>query len=171
MPDALIMGEDDGYPVEGFDLTNSPSALIGQDLTGKTLIHRSTAGTQGVVRSSNARRIFATGLCNIGAIVRRTLNLSPESITLIETGVFPDGWGDEDVACADLIEAQLCRENLDIDQIKHRVRESKSGRHYSDPTNQVFPPSDLGLALDIDRYDFTMEVEINDGLHLLRPSY
>ena len=49
-PDALILGEVDGYPVEGFDLGNSPSVLIGSDISGKRLIQRTTAGTQGVVR-------------------------------------------------------------------------------------------------------------------------
>src|SRR5207237_5230955 len=31
-PGALLMGEVGGYPIEGFDFGNSPSALLGRDL-------------------------------------------------------------------------------------------------------------------------------------------
>ena len=62
-PDALLIGEADGIPVEGFDLGNSPTHLTNTDLQDRRLIHRSTAGTQGVVRSANACNILATGLC------------------------------------------------------------------------------------------------------------
>ena len=167
--DALILGEVDGYPVEGFDLSNSPSALIGSELSGKRIIQRTTAGTQGVFRSSKARNIFATGLCSVSATVRRVLSLSPDSVTLVQTGVFPGGWGDEDIACADLIEAQINGKDLNIEQIKCRVRDSRSGRHYGDPDHDVFPSVDLDAALEVDRFDFAMSVEKEDGLLFLRP--
>jgi 2-phosphosulfolactate phosphatase len=168
-PDALILGEVDGYPVEGFDLGNSPSVLIGSDLSGKRLIQRTTAGTQGVIRSSQASNILATGLCSVSATVRKVLNLSPISITLVQTGVFPGGWGDEDIACADLIEAQVYGTDLNIEKIKQRVRESRSGVHYSDPDHSVFPSADLDAALEIDRFDFAMSVDKEDGVLFLRP--
>lgn len=62
----LLMGEADGLPVRGFDYGNSPSALAGVDLAGVTLVQRTTAGTQGVVRTGQATRILATGLCTAG---------------------------------------------------------------------------------------------------------
>ena len=169
-PDALLLGEVDGYPVKGFDLGNSPSALFGVELSGKRLIQRTSAGTQGVIRSYKARNIFATGLCSLSATVRHVLNLSPKSLTLLQTGVFPGGWGDEDIACADLIEAQINEKHLNIGKIKQRVRDSKSGRHYVDPNHDVFPSADLEAALEIGRFNFSMSVDKDDGLLCLRPS-
>jgi len=163
-PGASIMGEVDGYPVDGFDLSNSPSALVGLDLSGRTLIQRTSAGTQGVVHSSNARHIMTTGLCTVSETVRRIQRLAPGSLTLVETGVYPGGCGEEDVACADLIEALLLERSPDIDQIIRRVRASKSGRHYGVANNEVFPVSDLELALDIDRFSFSMHVQKANGL-------
>ncbi len=168
-PNALILGEVDGYPVEGFDLGNSPSVLIGSDLSGKRLIQRTTAGTQGVIRSSQASNILATGLCTVSATVRKVLSLSPKSVTLVHTGVFQGGWGDEDVACADLIEANITGMDLNIDSILQRVRESKSGGHYGDPDHAVFPSADLEAALETDRFDFAMSVDKEDGVLFLRP--
>jgi hypothetical protein len=52
--------------------------------------------------------------------------------------------------------------------IVHRVRSSKSGPHYTDPGNDVFPISDLAIALEINRFDFALVVERGDGLFILR---
>lgn len=166
-PHALIMGEDRGHPVEGFDFGNSPTLLLGQDLTGKTLIQRTSAGTQGVVRS-RARNILATGLCTVSATIRLVRRLQPESITLVHTGVLADGWGDEDVACADLIESWLYGGSINIDDIKARVRDSYDGKLFTTPGHFAFPSADLEAALEIDRFDFAMLVHRGDGVLLLR---
>jgi len=169
VPESLTMGEVDGYPVEGFDLSNSPSALVGRDLSGRQIIHRSTAGTQGVLGCKNALNILAASLCCASVTVNHIRLLSPRSLTLVETGVFPGGWGDEDQACADYIEGMLINKPPDRDAIIQRVRDSRSGLHYSDPLNTIFPPRDLVMAVDIDRFDFAMKVERKDGLLVMAP--
>lgn len=166
-PQSLIMGEEQGYPIEGFDFSNSPSLLLDQDLTGKALIQRTSAGTQGVVRSQ-ASNIMATGLCTVGATINLIHRLDPRSITLVQTEVFSDGSGDEDVACADLIEAHLEGRSLDVDEIKRRVRASFSGRQFTSPDHVAFPSADLEAALDIDRFDFAMMVHEENGVRILR---
>jgi 2-phosphosulfolactate phosphatase len=169
IPGAVLIGEVDGVPIEGFDLGNSPTYLADADLQGRRLIHRSTAGTQGVVRSANANNIFATGLCCVSATARRVLSIEPASVTLLQTGLFPGGWGDEDAACADLLEGILVGEAPPISRIINRVRESKSGQKYVEPADIVFPASDLDMALDIDRFDFAMEVRNRGGTLVMRP--
>jgi len=168
-PESLIMGEVDGYPVEGFDLSNSPSALVGRDLSGRQIIHRSTAGTQGVLGCKNSLNILAASLCCASVTVIHIRLLSPRYLTLVETGVFPGGWGDEDKACADFLEGMLIYKPPDRDAIIQRVRYSRSGLHYNDPSNTIFPPRDLALAVDIDRFDFAMKVERKDGLLVMAP--
>jgi 2-phosphosulfolactate phosphatase len=87
---------------------------------------------------------------------------------LIQTGLFPEeGWGDEDVACADALEALLTGKTLHPAEIAHRVRNSRSGGHY-DGTRPSFPPSDIDYALQFDRFSFAMLVTKKDGLHLMR---
>lgn len=168
-PGALILGEVDGYPVDGFDLGNSPSALNRYDLSGRRLIQRTTTGTQGVIRSKNARYILTTGLCTVDSTLRKLHSINPCSLTMVQTGVFDGGWGDEDVACADLLEARILGEEIDLEQIKHRVIESKSGRHFEDPDHEVFPVADLEAALAIDRFEFSMQVHKENGELFLRP--
>ncbi len=157
-PEVILMGEMDGRPIEGFDLSNSPSALIDLDLTDKHLVHRSTLGTQGVVRSDNASNILTASLCCASATVRYIKKLTPTAVTLIETGVQPDGWGDEDVACGDLIESLLLNKPYDLDEIKRRVQTSRAGVLFQDSKKSVFPLTDLECALAIDSFDFVMLV-------------
>ena len=167
LPDCLILGEVDGIKVQGFDLGNSPSEIMTRNLVGKRIIQRTTAGTQGVVLASNARTILTAALANLSATVRYIKKISPHRVTLIQTGLFPDrGWGDEDVACADAIEAMLLGRAVDLDQITMRVRSSRSGMHY-DGTRPDFPPQDLEMALMFDRFDFAMVVERTNNLHTM----
>lgn len=169
MPGALLMGEVDGFPIEGFDLTNSPAALLHADLSGKCILHRSTTGTQGVIKSKKAAHLMAASLVCASATARQILRLSPDSLTFVESGVFPGGWGDEDTACADLIAGLLKGEPPDHGRIIQRVRTSKSGLHYS-PMNSVFPIEDLELATDIDRFHFAMGIQRENELLVMRPS-
>lgn len=166
-PEAMILGEDHGKPVEGFDFGNSPSRLLGLDLAGRTLIQRTSAGTQGVVRS-RAKQIFATGLCTVSATVNLIKQLQPDSLSLVETAVLPDWNGDDDTACGDLIEAQLQGKTIPTSQIKTRVRGSSSGNLFIRADHPYFPSGDLDAALEIDIFDFGMRVHLIDGVHFLK---
>ena len=168
-PGSLLIGEVNGIPIEGVDYGNSPSALIDVDLSGRKLIQRTTAGTQGVVRSSNARNLLAASLCCLDATVYYIDEVQPSSLTLVESGVFKGGWGDEDRACADLIEARLKKKEVKLEEILNRVAKSKSGEKYYDWEDRIFPREDLVIASSIDCYDFVMKVTIESGIHFLRP--
>ena len=175
IPGSLILGEIDGIQVLGFDLGNSPSALSRHNLSGKTIIQRTTAGTQGVIRAVNAQPILTAALTNAAATARYIQRLDPAQVTFILTGLLPawEGdrlrmeWGDEDAVCADLIEAYLSGHSLDRENIAARVRGSRSGLHF-DGTRLSFPPSDLDMALDIDRFPFALRVEKQNGLHIMQ---
>jgi 2-phosphosulfolactate phosphatase len=154
---ALIMGEVDGLPVPGFDLSNSPAELLGRDLKGRRLIHRTSAGTQGLVRASRASHLLAACLCNVSATVQRVKVHDADRVTLVQTGVNDAGWGDEDIACADVIEALLSDRKPDFLQAVLRVRQSHAGLRFSDPSQPQFAPDDLDCAIAIDRFSFAME--------------
>jgi 2-phosphosulfolactate phosphatase len=168
-PECLILGEVAGIKVPGFDLPNSPSEILrkGKSLVGRRIIQRTSAGTQGVVLARSARVILAASLVNATATCQYIRSASPDVVTCVQTGLYPEeGWGDEDVACADYLEQSLRGEEIDRESILRRVRRSKSGLHFNG-TRSDFPPDDLELALRIDCFDFAMMVERNDHLHIL----
>ncbi len=107
-PDALIMGEDGGKPIPGFDFSNSPTHYLDIDLSGHSLIQRTTHGTQGVVRSVRADTLLTASFPCARATAARLRALQPQQVTFVITGWEGDGlWGDEDMACADYLEALL----------------------------------------------------------------
>lgn len=168
MPEALLMGEVDGLPIRGFDLSNSPAELDDIDLSGRRLIQRTTSGTQGVVRSSQANTILTSSLVCAGATARFIQDQNPESLTFVITGHRPGGWGDEDVTCADYIEALLNVHQPDPEPFFERVRQSPPGKKFSDPEQLDFKAADLKCSIQLDRFDFTMPVERNQGLLVMK---
>ena len=167
IPEALIMGEVDGLPVKGFDYGNSPSEFIGSDLSGRQMIQRSSAGTQGVVHSLRADKLLAGSFCCAGATARYIKQFSPTTVTFVITGIYPDGRGDEDAACAEYIGALLHGKKPDGTLYVQRVRESLAARKFIDPSSPEFPDSDIDYCTKIDNVDFAMVVKrLNGRFHM-----
>ena len=76
-PNSLACGEVGGLPPEGFDFGNSPSHTKELDLTGKIIVQRTGAGTQGIVRSVKAETILAASLVVASATIKYIRKLAP----------------------------------------------------------------------------------------------
>jgi 2-phosphosulfolactate phosphatase len=168
-PDLLLAGEVYGLPITGFDYGNSPSAFLEVDLSGRRLVQRTSAGTQGVVLSRKADTLLAASLCCVGATVEYIRRHAVPPISLVITGARPADPADEDVACADYLEALLMGHTPDRTEIARRVRESQVAGKFLDPASPNFPAADLDCAVDIDRFDFALPVERRDGQLVMEP--
>jgi len=166
-PRALLMGEVKGVQPESFDLGNSPSALIGLDLAGRRIIQRTSAGTQGVVRSTQAKALLTSSFVCAGATARYLMKQNPASVTFVITGAGVGTDGDEDAACADYVQALLRGETPGAAPFLQRVRNSTDGRFFAQMPPR-FPMSDLDCCLSVDHFDFAMVVERQDKLLLMR---
>jgi 2-phosphosulfolactate phosphatase len=166
IPHSLVMGEVGGLPVPGFDFGNSPPQFDNLNLTGRHLIQRTTSGTQGAVRSKNADVLLAASFCNVRATCKYLTVLSSSEITFLITGQRSGGWGDEDAACADYMEALLNGDNPDPSPYLNRVIESPPGRLFQDPERIDYPLKDLEYCLAIDRFNFVLPIQ-QQGEHLL----
>ena len=67
--DFILTGERKGKILEGFDYGNSPTQVEKVDFTGKTIVHTTSAGTQGLDNAINADEIITGSLVNAKAIV------------------------------------------------------------------------------------------------------
>ena len=169
-PSALIMGEDGGKPIPGFDFSNSPSHYPGLDLAGRSLIQRTTHGTQGVVRSAHADVLLTGSFPCAGATADYLAALQAQHVTFVVTGWEDEGlWGDEDMACADYLEALLRGLAPDPSPYLDRVRNSPTGRLFGHPAHAHFQPGDMALCTALDRFDFAMPVTRQDGLLRMTP--
>jgi 2-phosphosulfolactate phosphatase len=167
LPGSLAMGEVNGVRVPEFDYGNSPGQFNGLDLSDHTLIQRTSAGTQGVVRSQKADLLLAASFCNARATTEFLRRAMSDNLTFVITDSRPGGFGDEDAACADYMEALLTGGTADLQAYLERVRNSKTGRQFIDPLVPDLPIEDLGYCLQADRFPFAMQVERREGLHIL----
>lgn len=169
-PDALTVGAvGGGAPAAGLDLGNSPSQVAALDLKGRRIIHYTAGGTRGLVACDHAGVLLSASLVCATATAMYLRLLRPPSVTLVVTGIWSDRDGDEDHACADLIEALLRGDDPPRAPFAERVRNSDFGRRFTAGNNPHLPVADLECAAAVDRFNFAMPMNrLRDGL-LIRP--
>lgn len=155
-----------GDPVPGFDFGNSPAALLSVDLRGQPVVMSTAAGVRGLQRYRQARRLYAASLVCARATAEAIRAAGAEEVCFVITGEWVDRDGDEDIACADYIEALLCGQPVEPAVFAERVRTSDFGRRFTAGTWPNLPLADLDLCAEVDRFDFAMPV-LHDGEHLV----
>lgn len=174
-PGALLIGEREGAMLPGFNYGNSPSQVEGVDFTGKTVVHTTSAGTQGVSGAKNARLILGATLLNAAATAEYIKKIGEEDVTLVCMGLGAVEPTDEDTLCAEYIRAMLISDEA-ADEFRKTLPERIEGLKYTsgakffDPARQsVFPEKDFYLSTEIDRFDFAIKAgRADDGFFLMK---
>ena len=146
-PDTVLCGERGGAIIEGFDYGNSPSAVIEDDFTGKTVIHTTSAGTQGIVNAVDAEEILGGCLVNAKAVACYIKQKQPEFVSLVCMGLAGKRPTDEDTLCAEYIKSLL--EDRPLADMDKRVRalQYTDGAKFFDASQQhIFPRRDFELS-------------------------
>lgn len=170
---SLVMGEWEGKPVPEFDLWNSPAQFSGVDLAGRTLVQRTSAGTQGVVRATAARSLFTASLVVAGATAQSVRALNPRKVSFVATGWRVGGAGEmlgiEDIACAQYIGALVQGQPPDRNSATGWVETFIETRLDSKPTDlQRQFEADVAYCAEIDRFAFAMKVDREDDLLVMK---
>ena len=85
-PDYILVGERNEKKPSGFDFGNSPSQLLNGKLAGKTIVHTTSSGTQGIANAINADEIITGSFVNAGAIVRYIQQKQSKRVSLVCMG-------------------------------------------------------------------------------------
>lgn len=167
----LAMGEDRGQRPHGFDFSNSPVAISRADLTGRTLVQRTSAGTRGTIAARHADRLWCASLVNASATARALSSSGLGAPTYVITGHFRDraSSGEEDLAVAKFIERARTGAALDAEQTVREVAESDDAAHTLSLGPEHVDPEDIAYATRVDLFGFAMEVTRDAvGLRLSR---
>lgn len=154
----LLIGERQGRMLPGFDYGNSPSEIKNISFEGKTIVHTTSAGTQGIVNAVNADEIITGSLLNAKAIAGYIKSKNPDEVSLVCMGFAGKIKSDEDLLCAEYIKSML--EGKSIDLIK-RIDALKltDGSKFFDPMQQdVYPEEDFYLSTEADKFGFVLKV-------------
>ena len=168
-PGTLLMGERGGAICPGFDFGNSPSQVKDFDFTGKTVVHTTSAGTQGVANATGASEMLTGSLVNAKAIAEYIKKSGAEDVSLVCMGLAGIEPTREDTLCAEYIKALV--EGTPID-LAAGIEECKQGdgAKFFDPNDTIFPEEDFWLSVEADKFDFVLHVEQGeDGyMHTVR---
>ena len=145
--------------LRGFDHGNSPTEILELDLSGRTLIHTTHAGTQGLVNATKADVVFAGALVNAKATAQCVRSFSPNVVTLVRMGLEAEVNSDEDDLCAIYLESLLLDHSFDTACIESQLRSSPFSQRFFDESMPWSPASDFELCVDVDRFNFAVQAE------------
>lgn len=168
-PGAALMGEVGGRPIEGFDYGNSPAEFVGVNLAGRTIIQRTSSGTQGVVNAQGATQIVMGSFVTASATVAYVKSQQPEVVTLLAMGAQGgQKLAAEDESCSAYLAALLRDEKPDAHAALLKVWNSAVAPYFFGSPPPGFIPADIGCVTALDLFDFALVVERRDGLHVAR---
>ena len=156
---SVLVGERNEKIISGFDFGNSPTEIIKSDLRNKTVIHTTTAGTQGLANAVNADLVLTGSFVNACAVVNYIKRINPVHVSLVAMGYRAKNSAEEDLLCAELIASSLSDKNYSF---KERISELKntSGMRFFKPENIEFsPPTDFFLCTMVDKFNFVLRAE------------
>lgn len=157
---SVLVGERHGKKCDGFDFGNSPSSIMKNDVAGKTIIHTTSAGTQGIVNAAGASEIITGSLVNAKAVAEYIIARKPQTVSLVcmgNEGVRP---APEDELCAEYIKSIL--EGRELSDIEQRVNSLKNngGEHFFDESRQgIFPEADFYMCIKYNIFPFVIKIE------------
>lgn len=155
----LLCGERGGVMIEGFDLGNSPTQVAAGDVAGKTVVHTTSAGTQGIVNARGADEIIGGSLVAAEAIATYIKEKNPKEVSLVCMGLAGKTPTDEDTLCAEYLKSLLEARPLPDMEERMAALAKTTGAKFFDPARQsVFPKSDFYLCTRLSTVPFVLRL-------------
>lgn len=168
-PECILIGERHGKILPGFDYGNSPSQIENIDFTGKTIIHTTSAGTQGIANAINAKEILTGSLVNAKAIAKYIKDSKAEDISLVCMGLEANSQTQEDNLCAYYIKSLLENNPMDLEEEIEKLKTTSGAKFFDKDQQDVFPNKDFFLSTQVDKFNFVLKLEKdNNGLGYIK---
>lgn len=156
-PEYLLIGEREEQKPEGFDFGNSPSQILQANLRGKTVVHTTSSGTQGMANAVNADEVITGSFVNASAIIEYIRKKKPQTVSLVGMGYAGRYQVEEDAACAQYIANALRGLPNDFKSMVKLIRETSGKRFFLDDKQHYAPKEDFDLCLNINRFSFVLK--------------
>ncbi|MFG2234231.1 2-phosphosulfolactate phosphatase [Streptomyces sp. NPDC048723] len=160
----------DGAPAAGFDTVNSPGLIRSLDLTGRTVVQKTTAGTVGALAVASSPLVLCASFVVAGATARFLKSEGSGPVTFVVTG--DAGQAAEDLACAEYIGRHLAGGDAEVAPYLQRARTSPAAADLADGVRRGYQgvhPDDVDLCLEVDTFPFAMVARQENALTVLRP--
>ena len=160
-PDALLLGERHGAIIPGCDSGNSPSELMQFDLSGRVVIHTTSAGTQGIENAGDADEILGGSLVTARATAEYIRRRDPGTVSLVCMGWEGVRRTDEDILCAEYLRALILGQPYDLAAGITRLRKTEGAKFFDPAQSDRFPTEDFYLCTKPDLFPFVLRYDKN----------
>ncbi len=155
----VLVGERHGVILPGFDYGNSPAQIKNIDFSGKTVIHTTSAGTQGIANAQNADEVLTGSLVNAKAIANYIKSKNPTEVSLVCMGLEAQFQTEEDNLCAYYIKSILEGNPIELDKEIENLKTTSGAKFFDEKQKDVFPEEDFYLSTEVDKFNFVLKVE------------
>jgi 2-phosphosulfolactate phosphatase len=161
-PDAVLVGERDTIPPEGFHYGNSPASMEEADLDGKIVIHATSAGTPGIVAAlKTADEVITGAFANASAVGGYIRERHPETCVMVSMGSKGETRSSEDDLCGIYLKNLIEGFPNSIKAIRRHLQSSEPAHKFFDPDRVHAPERDFDLCLSVDLFNFVLKAENN----------
>lgn len=168
----LLAGENNGIKIDGFDFGNSPTELLrlpAGELNGKTVVLRTSAGTQGVVAAmKRSKQVILGSFVMAKAIATYVRQQNPDTVSMVAMGQRLLEKAPEDEACAAYFEHLLAGKPYDHFAAVWACINAPLINGWLHGGAEHIPPEDIFLCLQRDLFDFVLVAEMVDGVIRVR---
>ena len=157
--DYILVGERKGVVLPGFDYGNSPSQIENIDFSDRTIVHTTSAGTQGIANAKNADTILSGSLVNAKAIAKYIKQNNFQDVSLVCMGLEGERPIEEDTLCAEYIKSLLEGKDVDISSEIEKLKTSSGAKFFDVAQQSVFPEKDFYLSTELNKFNFVLKLE------------
>lgn len=167
LKNVVMLGERNERKVPGFDFGNSPTHIMNQDFSGKTIIMTTSSGTQGIANATLADEIITGSFVNAEAIINYIRKIEPAMVSLVCMGYEGRYPTQEDTFLAEYVRDKLLNKEANFETMKQILRTGDGARLLDHVNHEWSPASDFELCLDINRFDFVLKIEKGEDYNWL----
>lgn len=171
-PGAILVGESNEEPIEGFDLTNSPTLILARGralFEGRTVVHRTTSGVTGALAAlERCDEVLLASFANARATTEYIRRRGPRVVSIVAMGIRSIEKAPEDEACGDCIESLLsgpARGRPPYDHVAAMVEilAHETAQKFLRGDKPYLPREDPAFCLQRDLFDFALRAERRGG--------
>lgn len=163
-PEYVLAGERHGKIADGFDTGNSPFQLGNINVLGKTVIHTTSAGTQGIDNAIKADEILGGSFLVAKATAEYIKRKNPKQVFLVCMGLEGVTDTEEDLLCAEYIKSVLEGKEKDISREIAGLRFSSGAKFFDENQKDVFPTEDFYMCTELNKFNFILRYNRVSGI-------
>ena len=165
--DAVLIGERNEEPIEGFDLPNSPFLILRAGpacFEGRRVVLRTTSGVAGaLIALGHADEVLLASFINARATAAYLRARGVSHLSLVAMGTHGETPAPEDERCGDYIESLLSCGTYDHIAATAEILASDSARRFFAADKPYLPAADPAICLQRDLFQHAIRAEAEDG--------